>query len=515
MYLGTRLLTLLDDLTPAERTEVSLRVLRTRGNVFFWLERQAPLARQYYGRALSLLQASSQASLAPSARAHIGDVDHDVSDCLANLRLSHADLEGARDQLDRYRTWAEDVGASEHLATAAYKQALVEVVGATALERRGMKGNLDDATRLLDIAIGAPWASYPELRLRALLLRRWVAARRPGDDPAEFDDELRLEQQQVWGGLPGELADDPEALLLCDVMMDAPWWVVDQCDGRQLPAPLAVAVAHHKEFVYDDGRELDLAEEMRARVKARVSHQRFRERIEPVADQVERLCAIHFADDVAMTRALRCAAWVHDGLCEASEAELERLMEGWAVEADPLEHAHPWWLHGRLGYLLVEREFSERFERESTSFKEELRQAAEYHTWPGPGMSRSSKVFYVASQLVTIDTTVRSLRDRSSPLGPGSPEAAADRVWPAVQLRVALRTRDHVERLASEPTTLDQAMLSGLEWELARRRARGLAIHPRSIELLTPQLDSRATTSRIQSPSGVSPGRRHAVTAHP
>jgi HD superfamily phosphohydrolase YqeK len=493
MHLGTRLLALSRDLTPEERTEVSVMVLRTQGNVFFWLEGQAQLARQHYRDALALLQ--TQESSVSRVGARVGDADHDVSDCLASLRLAHADLGGARDHLDRYRMWAENVGAREHLVTVAYKQALIEVVGATAHADRRMTGSLDDAARLLDMAIDAPRASFPELKLRALLLRRWVAARRDGDDPALFDGDLRLEQQHVWSGVPDELASDPEAHLLCDVMMDAPWWVVEQCDHRrpaqlavppaQLAVPLAAALARHGEFVYDDGRELDLANEVRARVRARVSRRLFRERMQPVADQVERLCAIHFPGDTATARILRCAAWAHDCLHDASDAELEQLIEDWTVEAEPLEHAYPWWLHGRLGYELLQRELAQRLEWERARFKDELRSAIEYHIWPGLGMSRPSSVFYVATQLVALDATLKTLRDQTNALGDRSAEAESNRIWRALRLRSAQQTRDRVDRFAGDPATLDQALQSALAWDLARRRALGQAIHPRSIMLMS------------------------------
>ena len=494
MYLGTRLWALSERLDPngssdpPEAAELRVRVLRTRGNVFFRLEGHARLGLEYYEWAQEEL--GQRAGTASAVDAPVGHADRDVLNVLAALRLSLRDLEGAKREVEQYRKWAHGVGATAHQASANYIDALVHAIAATSAGSYGVTRDLSQAAKLLEAALEVPFPSYPEVRLRALLLGRWVAElRSPHDNPARFDDDLAEAIMDIRGYVPARLVADPEAHLFHDVLPDAPWWVREQLEAKRLPrssALLRAAREREARLVATDGLAqdpIDLADELETNVRARVSRARFMDHIQEVGRKVAQLCATHISDDTT-TRVLRCAVWVHDCLREVTDPELELLAREWAVVADPLEHAHPLWLHGILGYELVERELARFLNEEKDAFREQLREVVAHHSWPVPNMSPAAMLFFVACRLIMLETAVRqdklSLRD----LRGNSHRVQIQRMLLNQDLARSQDTLEEVKRLAAKPERLEQAMLVALQWMVHGKRVRGESIHPRTLELL-------------------------------
>ncbi|MGH8905859.1 MAG: AAA family ATPase [Egibacteraceae bacterium] len=470
MYLCTRLLALSQDPLfqgSPEAAELRVRVLYAKGNVFFWFEGHTHLAEQYYIRARDLLRQTSPS--APTAvGAPVGSADEDVYNMLARLRLSLRDLPGAIEEYDTFQRWADDVGAREHQAAAAYTAALIHTVVATASEpwrsQWGIHGSLDEAAARLETAIQALLFS-PEPALRALLLRRWIAARPERDeDPTIWDQHLRLALKSVWGEVPEDLLADPAAHLYCELVPEVGWWVEEQVNGQPLGPTLRAALERYRALGQADDdttgtwdNMIDLPDEIAARVRALLSRSFFRDRVQAVAEKVEQLRRLHYPGDEKRCM-LQCAALIHDCLIERSSTELERLAEDWEITDDRLvARAHPDWLHGLLGHRLIEQELAERFENEGDEgFKRELLAAIKFHSWPGIDMAPSTQLFYVAVQLV-------------------KPELAH---------QVTREVRANLERLASGPATLRQAVMETARLMVARRQARGQTVHPRTVELL-------------------------------
>lgn len=471
MYLCTRLLALRWLLPEQESIELRVRILRTQGNVFLWLEQNRALALDYYDRAIDVLGGRSQIGDQAKSGAHVGEVDLDVYNVLALLHLGAQDLLQARRCVGIYRAWADDVGSTEHRAAAAYTVALIEVIGATA---HGEEGDLKYAADELAIALGAPFGAYPEQRLRVTLLECFLASMPDGPSGVGVSqlnpDEFPSISVEPW---PSDVLGDPQGWFFCEVLSDARWWVEQQVASRspeqKLPLVLLAGLNRSREQhlpdvsgLTNDGRRLD--REMRTRVKARVSREHFEERVQAVAVEVTDLCAVHFPGDNRVLDALRCASWVHDCLWEATSEQLERLAEDWRVEAeDALEQAYPWWMHGRLGVRLVEEELELREEIASL-----LRSAVEWHTWPPPEMAETDALFYVACSIVDLRRE----------------EAFLSRRCDTVRCEAVGRHRLEVEQLARAPGSLFKAATSALRWRLERRQREGGAVHPRSLEAI-------------------------------
>jgi hypothetical protein len=478
-----------DSSNPLEAAELRVRLSRMRGNVYFRLESHARLAFEYYEQARKELRAATSETTS-AVGAPVGYADRDVHNGLATLWLSLRDLAGARREVAEYRRWAQSVGARTHQASADYIDALIHTVAATTAETCDVAGDLDQASDLLDAALRVPLPSYPELRLRALLLRRWVAARQGrDDDPARFDPALREILKRVWGHVPAHLLADPEAHLLHDVLPEAPWWVREQLEAKddpQLFPLLCAARAHEARLAMSweaRTQPMDLADEMKPRARARVSQSRFRDHIQAVERKVAHLCAIHATDD-ATTRVLRCAVWVHDCMREMTDFEFELLAREWDVVADPLEYAHPSWLHGLLGFRLVERELASRLDDEEPDFRDQLCKVVMHHSWPGPDITPVGVLFFVACQLVTLERVIRHSRSALHQLRGSSRDLEAQRAVLRRELERAQETHTEVARLAAKPGTLGDAMVAALRWMVAGARDRGEAIHPRTLRLL-------------------------------
>lgn len=499
MYLGTRLWALSHHLDPRdhqrdgssqppEAAELRVRILNTRGNVFFRLEGHARLALAYYRRAQEELE-QRPAGKASAVDAPVGNADRDVHNSLAALRLSLRDLVGARREVEQYRGWAQRVGARAHQSTADYIDALIHVIAATSAGGYSVTGNLGQAAKLLEAALEVTFPSYPELRMRALLLGRWVAELRyPHDDPTRFDSELEEAVKEIWGRVPADLAAYPQAHLFHDVLPDAPWWVREQLEARGVPqsSPLLRAAREREaRLVATAGLPqdpVDLADELKARTRARVSWASFLD-IQAVERRVARLCAAHVPEDTTI-RVLRCAVWVHDCLRELADPELELLAREWKIAAGALDHAHPSWLRGLLGVTLIERELAKRFDEEEERFRDKLREVVVHHSWPSPNMTPAAMLFFVACQLVALEAAVRRGKLALYQLRGNSRDLQGQRAFLERELKRSKETLTEVKRLAEEPATLEQALLVALRWMVHAKRGRGEAIHPRTLELL-------------------------------
>ncbi|MBX6351837.1 MAG: bis(5'-nucleosyl)-tetraphosphatase (symmetrical) YqeK [Thermoflavifilum sp.] len=125
-------------------------------------------------------------------------------------------------------------------------------------------------------------------------------------------------------------------------------------------------------------------EEIRERVKAALSPQRFRH-VEGVVEAAGALAIQHGADPVRA----RTAAWIHDVAREwpaeklRSEAERIEVPSGFAMV--------PVLLHGPIAAHLMREEFGIE--------DKEMADAVRYHTTGRPGMSMLEKILYLADAI--------------------------------------------------------------------------------------------------------------------